>query len=176
MRAGGVAGDRLRVEEMKMSETGNINRARAEIDRMKAELRRIQEPPGAADAEALEAAHVKADAIYCMHGERAPLPIAGESPLQFRRRMLNGIKQHSPRYRDEPVFGLGPVAIEAVERQVYQDAADASGDKPGFLVAHKERDESGRTITKWYGDPACWMGHFTLPGAVGYIVRDPPQR
>jgi len=159
-----------------MSETIDINRARAEIERMKAELRQIQEPPSAADAEAMEAARIRADAVYAMHGERAPYPIAGETPLVYRRRMVNGLKQHSPRYRDEPMHGLGPVAIEAVEAQVYQDAADAHSERPGLLVAHKTRDESGRTITRWYGDPACWMDHFTLRGVCGVILRDPPQR
>jgi hypothetical protein len=37
----------------------------------------------------------------------------------------------------------------------------------------KERDESGRLVTRSYGDPMSWMRHFMGNGASGSINRKP---
>jgi hypothetical protein len=44
--------------------------------------------------------------------------------------------------------------------------------KPGELREVLERDETGRTIRKFYGDPAAVWGQFTFPV---YVARFGPR-
>ena len=44
--------------------------------------------------------------------------------------------------------------------------------QPGQLVAHKTTDASGRTITKYHGDPRAWRRQFDAP-ALRFSVNDP---
>lgn len=52
------------------------------------------------DAAALSAAQVRADAMMAQLGRRASPPIAGETPLDYRRRMLKDIAPYAPQFKD----------------------------------------------------------------------------
>jgi len=44
--------------------------------------------------------------------------------------------------------------------------------EPGKLVAHRSQDASGRTITKYHGDPRAWRRQFDAP-PLAFVVNDP---
>ena len=48
--------------------------------------------------------------------------------------------------------------------------------KPGVMVPEHIQDGSGRTITKWHGDPSAWMSLFQTGGQVGYFIRPEGNR
>ena len=103
-------------------------------------------------------------------GVELPTQLRGETDAQFRRRRLAAFQPHSDRWRDVRLDNFKGAALDAVERQVLADAQRAARDPstvpPGTLREIRERDVTGRTITRFIGDPeTCW-GVFKPPRRV----------
>jgi hypothetical protein len=117
-------------------------------------------------ADAVERAFGRNDASCLGH-------VPGETPLEYRRRLVRNFQQYSPKWKNARVEAMGYDTIGNIEDQVYQDAAQAARNPenypPGTLHAIKERDESGREVTRWVGDNMAWMQFFMIPGRTGKI-------
>lgn len=144
------------------------------IEKRVANVRR--EVPGE-EAAALAQAQTRADSVMAQLGGRASPPIAGETPLEYRRRMLRDIAPYAPQFKNSRFGSLDHASVEVIEPRVYADAtnaAHAAADaRPGVLVPFEERDVSGRLITKFHGDIAAFLAPFTLNGQSGRINRFP---
>lgn len=129
------------------------------------------------EAAALTAAQNRADSVLAQLGGRASPPIAGETPLEYRRRMLRDIAQYTPQFKNSRFGSLDAGMVEVIEPRVYADAANAAyaaaDATPGVLIPFEERDVSGRVITKFHGDIAAFLAPFTLSGQSGRINRFP---
>lgn len=146
---------------------------RRKLDVMNAQMRDLTRPQKGGDPEEMEAIRTRADTAYCMHGERAPVPSMGETPLMFRRRTLDGLKKHSAKFCDTRLDGADHAMLNVIEPTIFADAVEAAGKKAqtGMLVAERYRDEAGRLCTKWHGDPMAWMQYFSSGAARGFIDR-----
>jgi hypothetical protein len=147
---------------------------RHRLNKMEQQLAALQRPRPDDEAEAIGVAQARADSVAQQFGNRASPPIAGETALQYRRRMIGQFQKYSPRMADARLDGCNSAALGAVEDVVYTDAQTAArrGDGlAGRLIEHKYLDSAGRTITEFSGDPMAWMGQFMTSGRVGHFDR-----
>jgi hypothetical protein len=151
----------------------------ARLNAAQHKLDALATPPSAVERDALAAAQMRADAVAAHLGTTATPPIAGESSLQYRKRVLTPVAARSERFKgasSASLAGLDAATLGPVEDIVYADAIAAAkrpeNYAPGELRAVAERDTAGRLITKFYGDIGAWMAPFTLQGASVRINRD----
>jgi hypothetical protein len=158
----------------------NNERLQRQLDRAEVEIAHLRgrRDMTGADAEALDAARVRADGIAAMHGERAVLPNLGEEPLAYRNRLLKQFTKHSKDFKGENLVVASEATLKVVEDRVYHDAAEAARQhgRAGILVPETITDESGRKITKYHGDPMAWLQFFHTGAQVGHVVRPDPTK
>lgn len=151
----------------------------ADLERQIATMSARFQPLTMEERDALARAQARADGVAGLFGRRASAPIPGETSLDYRRRLANEFKQHSPKFREKSLASVDHDWLGMAEEQIYNDAAAAarSSDRAGagMLIPIQERDEAGRTITRWTGDNMAWMQVFMSPGRVGKIL-DPRKR
>jgi hypothetical protein len=86
--------------------------------------------PATLAADAVKAdAQMRCDAVAGMFGREAPKPMDGETPRNYRVRLLRPYQHNSPDYKDVPkeeLLALPPAAFDAAERRIYADAMTAS--------------------------------------------------
>lgn len=122
-----------------------------------------------ADYSALADAQARADSVYLAFGKSAPHPMRGETPLAYRVRLLNGVKEHSPVYKGvalDKVAIADSTTLDAIEPQIYADA-EAVARSP-LTVADGElrciTKQVGAHIHKTFvGQPAAWMNPMAGP-------------
>lgn len=157
------AHERLAIERARGTDVDGIENSKAdsELKRQIEELRsRI--PTELSDAERNEVAdaQVKADSVFSSYGKRAPMPLHGEKPMAYRRRMMVQLQQHSADYKDVDLSAIADAQVlKIAEKQIYADAqASASlSIGAGQLREIKRADATGRQISTFEGDPAaCW--------------------
>jgi 8-oxo-dGTP pyrophosphatase MutT (NUDIX family) len=119
-----------------------------------------------ADYAAVADSQVKADRIYLMHGARASRPMDGETHMAYRRRLANGLKDHSPAWKEIDIspFVNDAKAFANIEQQIYADAENAGlhpvAPSEDFLREIIEQDVTGRKISSFVGRPSAWMKEF----------------
>ena len=138
-----------------------------EIEKLRMEveaLRRRTVP----NCEGLEVEYItaqqKADAAYRATGsDGSPPHLLGESLVDYRQRLLNGVKSKSPTWRNASL-PRGQDILDAIEPQIFRDAVASLRDNANYahgqLKEVVERDSTGRRITKFYGDNSVTWGPF----------------
>jgi hypothetical protein len=135
----------------------------------------MRRQPTIEERNAIASARQRADSVYAMLGRETPSWMPGESPLAFRQRLADGLKDHSAPLRRANLAALPEGAFSVTEARIYQDATAAAqtgaGIPRGTLRPHAHKDETGHNVTDYYGDPMGWMSPFMAPGAVARIRR-----
>jgi hypothetical protein len=98
----------------------------------------------------------RADGVAQMFGQRAPMPMQGEKPLAYRKRLLRGFARHST-FKDAnfDTIAADAATFKNVEDLVYADAVKASATPetaPGQRLARVRTGDGGHKITEWFGD------------------------
>ena len=158
--------------EERMDSIKRENQAlKARLDEMEARLR----PLSHADRDQLSAAQARADGVMQLFGKQANAPLAGETPISYRKRLADSLKKHSSDLKDVRMDSLDGRAFDLVEERIYADARSAAlnpAEAPmGRLIPQVRRDSAGREITSFTGDPMAWMQHFMSGGNVVRINR-----
>jgi hypothetical protein len=151
---------------------------RAQIAELTRKVETLRRPTSYDERDALASAQVRADGVAQLFGTKASPPLTGESPMRYRARLLNRFKQHSPRFKDEHFDYYSDASMSVAEDVIYADATKAAkGDlNNGGLVPVQSRDEAGRLVTRFAGDPLAWMSAFMTTGHRGYINRPTPGK
>ncbi|MGM8634176.1 NUDIX domain-containing protein [Enterobacter roggenkampii] len=108
-------------------------------------------------------AQVKADSVFSCFGKRAPVPLSGEKPLAYRRRMMIQLQEHSPDFKSVDLSSIADSALLSVaEKTIYADAQKSASLSvgPGMLREIKRADATGRQISTFEGDPAATWAPF----------------
>jgi len=108
-------------------------------------------------------AQVKADSVFSSFGKRAPVPLSGEKPLAYRRRMMIQLQEHSPDFKAVDLSSIADSALLGfAEKQIYADAQKSASLSvgPGMLREIKRADATGRQISTFEGDPAAAWAPF----------------
>jgi hypothetical protein len=120
-------------------------------------------------------AQVRADKVYQGFGDSAPPAVDGELLPAYRLRLLRGLKQHSPDWKNTDLVRLPEDILAVAERTILADAAreiaSPTNVPAGTLLQRIEQDATGRKITRFHGDPeACWAPFKSEPK---YVVAWP---
>lgn len=167
--------DLKKLESEAKGEDDRLERERKEREREKADAdlrREIAElksriPTELTDAERNEVAdaQVKADSVFSAFGKRAPMPLSGEKPLAYRRRMMVQLQEHSPDFKAVDLSAINdPALLGFAEKQIFADAQASASTSvgPGALREIKRADATGRLISTFEGDPAVTWAPFQL--------------
>ena len=160
--------DANRGMKLDAKKVADLEKSHAELE---AEVRRLREghaaltrQPSIEDGNALAAAFHRADNVYQMLGEQTPRHYPGESPIAYRRRLANGLRSHSERWKDYTFHdALDAHAFELVENAIYDDAIAAAKNPTrvsgGAMVLRENKTErNGKTYTEFIGDArAAWI-------------------
>lgn len=146
-----------------------------EMDELKSRMDEYHTPISDEEKNEISKARARADAVLEMYGEKASQPNYNESSLSFRTRLVNGIKKLAPTFQNLSLDGLKDAAFDLVEGQIYLDAEknaeNVARNTKGRLIKRTYKDEVGREITKFEGDPKEWLGFFTKPSISVNIVK-----
>lgn len=109
----------------------------------------------------------KADSVARAFGDSAAAPVAGESVLAYRKRMIAKFKDHSPEWKGIPLEAISDAVIDVAERQIYADAATAAR-SPNLTVGAGLREvvtrsRAGHEISNFVGRIADFTGQFKSP-------------
>ncbi|EPH0107094.1 NUDIX hydrolase [Enterobacter roggenkampii] len=108
-------------------------------------------------------AQVKADSVFSCFGKRAPVPLSGEKPLAYRRRLMIQLQEHSPDFKSVDLSSIADSALLSVaEKTIYADAQKSASLSvgPGMLREIKRADATGRQISTFEGDPEVTWAPF----------------
>nr|WP_225996279.1 NUDIX hydrolase [Salmonella enterica] len=108
-------------------------------------------------------AQVKADSVFSCFGKRASVPLSGEKPLAYRRRLMIQLQEHSPDFKTVDLSSIADSALLSVaEKTIYADAQKSASLSvgPGMLREIKRADATGRQISTFEGDPAATWAPF----------------
>lgn len=108
-------------------------------------------------------AQVKADSVFSSFGKRAPIPLSGEKPLAYRRRLMIQLQERSPDFKSVDLSAIADSALLSVaEKTIYADAQKSASLSigPGMLREIKRADATGRQISTFEGDPAATWAPF----------------
>ncbi len=127
------------------------------------------------DRDALSAAQARADSLAQMYGDSVTAPLHGESPLAYRKRLVEKFKKHSAEFKETRLDSIEGPAFDLIEDRIYADAATASmassNIKEGQLIPVVTRDQSGRMITEYRGDIEGFLRPFKAPAVKANFVR-----
>jgi colicin import membrane protein len=109
-------------------------------------------------------AQAMADNVYNSLGMQCPPPMFGETPRNYRRRLLRGIQRHSPDYKNIDLDKVADAKLFALaEKTIIADAlregARPTEFQPGRLRM-KERKRDGHIVREFIGQPRDWMDQF----------------
>jgi hypothetical protein len=130
------------------------------------------------DKHAFADSQMRADAAYQAWGKQAPYALHGETLRSFRVRLLSALKAHSKVYKDSDLAMIADEnAFSNIERAILADSIAASSTPAAAGAPLRKvttRNDSGHTITKFYGDPLVTWGPF-MGGTVrfGKLNRTP---
>jgi hypothetical protein len=109
----------------------------------------------------------KADRVAQAFGDSAERWLDGETLANYTRRLLNRFKAHSPAWKDKDLARVDASVLDIAEAQIYADsmaaAASPTNVPAGQLVERHTRDQTGRSITQFFGDPAATWAPFKQP-------------
>jgi hypothetical protein len=139
----------------------------AELQQKRAELRRLERqaetearrmsPLTEADERAMSSMQSRADEAYQVAGRRAPPPLGHERPDEYRRRLADGVKSYSDRWREADLNVVtDDTALGVIEGQIYQDAAThgrTAGMKAREIKPIESRTAAGHTQVEFVGGP-----------------------
>ena len=141
----------------------------AKIAEMEKRLNDVYSEPTIEDRNAIAEVRSRADSIYqALTGQTASAPIPGESPIAYRKRLVDGLRKFSDRMKDVRVDSLTGEAFAVVEDRIYTDALAATRSEaivPAGTLRAITRNDNGHIRTDYIGDSAAWTAPFRA-GAV----------
>lgn len=150
------------------------------LEAMEAKVLGLYKEPSFEDRNALAEVRARADSVYqAATGRPASEPLPGEAPIAYRKRMADGLRKFSAKFKDERVDSLSGSAFDIVEQQIYADAQVAAK-KPENLPPGQlrkiTRNDSGHQITEYTGDPKAAWRNFSAGAVLGIQLKDPAKR
>ncbi|MBU9812373.1 NUDIX domain-containing protein [Rahnella sp. SL6] len=159
--------------EEKEKADAEMAKIRADMEEIKG---RVPEELSDEDRNDIADTQHKADSVFASFGERAPMAVAGEKPLAYRRRILTKLQQHSTDYKAVDLSSISDSQMLSIaEKQIYADAqkSAASSLEPGAGLREVVRqDATGRKISTFIGDAEnCW-GPFKARRVAAQFSKD----
>ncbi len=167
-------------EEKKKADAETEAKAKADAEDLKKRMDAFEEkvkPRSDDDAAMMADAQCKADSVAMAHGKRAPAPMAGETVMAYRLRVLREHQAHSPTWKgvNLGLIQADSAAFTLAEQAIFADsekAARSPGNVPLHQLVERIRREGPHTIHEFHGDPAAWMQDFMRVNTRGSIRQN----
>ncbi len=160
------------------TERQEIAYLRTQIAEAERRLQATLRAPSADEMNELSAAQHRADAACRRLREAGVAAGSGRDTARLSEAAGADLQPHSAKFKDADVARLDSATFAPIEEVIYNDAKVAAYDPanypPGKLVPIPEIDSSGRTVTRYVGDPGVWFAPFTTGGYAGRFT-DPRQ-
>lgn len=163
--------DAEEAEAKKKSDAEEAEKKKADAAVLKSVSDRIDEVKGMLpkqmtdkDFHAVSDSQARADAVFSMFGERAPIPLQGETASLYDRRVTRSLQKHSSVWSKIDITGSAfadDAAFDVVRTQVFADASKAAmspQNVPNGGLRMHTRQQGGHQINEFQGDPDSWMG------------------
>ena len=152
---------------------------KAKLAALETQIGALYKEPSFEDRNALAEIRSRADATYqAVTGRPASEPLPGEAPIAYRKRMADGLRKFSAKFKDQRVDALSGPSFDLVEGQIYADAQQAAK-RPDILPAGHlrgiTRNDSGHVVTEYIGDAEAAWAPFAS-GASMNIKLTRPER
>lgn len=142
---------------------------RAEADSLRAEIaalnRRTPAMLSDMDRERFAVIQETADPAFQAFGDRAPAPLDGETPLQYKRRLGSKLQANSPKWSNSRLSAVSDDAmLDTILSDVYSDsiaAARRGADVQPGQLREISRQAGGHIINEFVGEPVSWMSDFS---------------
>ena len=122
------------------------------------------------DRERFAVIQESADPAFQAFGDRAPAPLDGETPMQYKRRLGAKLQANSPKWANSRLSAVADDAmLDTILADVYADsiaAARRGADVQPGMLREISRQVGGHIINEFVGEPSSWMGGF-----VGQVKR-----
>lgn len=135
----------------------------SEIAGLKSELAALK-PRSRSDSDRERFASIQeqAEPAFQAFSDRAPAPMDGETPLDYKRRLATKMQKHSDRWNDKRLSSISDEEIlDNVVGDIYADSLSAArrgvAVAPGELREITTRSLAGHTRIEFQGDAASWM-------------------
>ena len=170
------AEERARADSAALRENREL---KGQLAALEAQVKGLYREPTFEDSNALAEARSRADAAYqAVTGRPASNPLPGESPIAYRKRMADGLRKFSAKFKEERVDSLAGSAFEIVEAQIYADAMVAAKQPenlPPGQLRKIVRNDSGHMVTEYTGDPKAAWRNFSTGATLPIRLRDPAR-
>lgn len=117
------------------------------------------------ERERFSAIQEQAEPAFQAFGDRAPAPLDGESPTQYKRRLGSKLQANSPKWAKSKLSAVSDdTMLDTILADVYADsiaAARKGADVAPGQLREISRQVGGHIINEFVGEPASWMGGFT---------------
>jgi len=152
------------------SDNAALDEMKAALDEALAKLEELQglvkQPVADADRPSLENIQARADSVMISFGDRAPVFMAGEKPIDYRRRLASMLQKHSKIWKGKRLESMSDEVFGEVEKQVYADALQAALHPSDFAEGEmrpvRRQNEFGHFITEFVGKDS-FVKQFGLP-------------
>jgi hypothetical protein len=108
-------------------------------------------------------AQSRAAALFDLYNRETPRPQVGENPNRYRRRLLETAAALLPAtspWRGVPISNQPDSALDSVEAALLDDQVADFRAPRGPLRQVEGRDEAGRTVRRFFGDPEHTWARF----------------
>ncbi len=149
----------------------------AQIREMNARLNNVYAEPSYEDRNAIASARSRADSLYQgLSGQPASQPLPGESPISYRKRLVDGLRKFSATFKDTRVDSLTGEVFDHIESQIYADAAAALKSPevmPAGQLRAVTRNDMGHIVTEYIGDAKAAWAPFSAGAAFTVKLNKP---
>lgn len=140
---------------------------RAENENLKKVLVTMPKSPNDDDYGSMAELQFAADGAYQAFGRRAMVPMSGENPLGYRRRLAKGLQDHSPEWKGIDLTAISSDVLALAEKKIYADAMVASRssvDVPdGIMIPVKRTTDSGHQVIEYRGKTTIFKAMSSNP-------------
>ena len=117
------------------------------------------------DRERFAVIQEQADPAFQAFGDRAPAPLDGETPTQYKRRLGAKLQSNSPKWATSRLSAVSDDAmLDTILTEVYSDsiaAARRGADVMPGQLREISRQVGGHIINEFVGEPVSWMSDFS---------------
>lgn len=151
---------------------------KGKLEALESQVSRLYREPSYEDRNAIAEIRARADSVYqAVSGRPASDPTPGESPISYRKRLADGLRKYSSKFKGEQVGSLSGSAFDVVESQIYADAQAAAKTPevmPKGQLRAITRNDSGHNVTEYIGDAEAAWAPF-MAGAAMTVKLTKPQ-
>ncbi len=126
-------------------------------------------------SDAIASAYVRADSVYSIWGMRPTPAMSHESVRDYEGRLARPLQQYSKEFGAVDLRKLDDPTFKGVISRIYADAVTESRNPDLYTEGLREiqtRDQTGRLITSFKGQPRAWLSEFTAPPMRASIDTD----